>query len=52
MEQLKNSPPEGSKKAYTRPELLIYGNLVQITSAVGTVGMHDGGVKAGKTRTR
>jgi len=52
MEQLKNSPPEGSKKAYTRPELLIYGNLAQITSAVGNVGKVDGGFRAKKTMTR
>jgi len=56
MEQLKNSPtPEGGKKAggkkvYTLPELLIYGNLAQITSTVGTAGMYDGGFVLAKSK--
>ncbi len=36
-------PPEGGRKAYLRPELRIYGNLSQITSAVGRTGAADGG---------
>jgi len=52
VDQVKNlHTPEGGKKVYTRPELLIYGNLAQITSTVGPVGMHDHGFGA-MNRTR
>ena len=39
-----------SKKNYTTPQLVQYGNIREITKALGgTVGMNDGG--AGKDKT-
>ena len=33
--------PEAGKKSYSRPEFQIYGNLAQITTAVGNKGNPD-----------
>ena len=43
--------PEGRKKAYSRPELQMYGNLAQITAAVGMTGNMDGG-SGGNNKTQ
>lgn len=34
---------EQGKKAYQRPELVLYGNISEITQAVDMMGMMDGG---------
>ena len=42
-----NTPKESpAKKTYVKPELQIYGNLTQITAAVGMMNNADGGPTA------
>jgi len=42
-----NRPAEGSaKKPYQAPKLLIYGNLTEMTQAVGNRQNLDGGIRA------
>ena len=36
--------PEGTKKAYQRPELCVYGDVSEITRIMGNKGGADGGV--------
>jgi hypothetical protein len=38
-----------SKKTYHQPELLVYGNLSEITQTVGVNGVFDNGLKVTKT---
>jgi len=40
-----------TKKAYLPPKLLVYGDLAEMTKAVGTVSNIDGGTKPRKRRT-
>jgi hypothetical protein len=39
------------KKPYQPPKLLVYGDLAQMTKAVGRAGRIDGGSRSGKVRT-
>lgn len=39
------------KHTYTKPEFRVYGNLGNITAAVGMTGKQDGGLMDGMTRT-
>ena len=38
---------EGIKKTYHKPEVLIYGNIREITKNLGPKGLDDGGGGAG-----
>jgi hypothetical protein len=38
-------------QAYHTPQVTDYGNIKQITLAVGTTGRSDGGTRAGRKRT-
>lgn len=40
-----------ARKPYQSPKLLVYGDLTEMTKAVGTGGKLDGGKKLGKRRT-
>jgi hypothetical protein len=45
-------PAETSaKKPYQAPKLLVYGNLTEMTQAVGNVKNLDGGLMAGMRKT-
>ncbi len=46
----KPSKPDHPKKPYRTPQLLLYGNVREITKAMGgTTGMNDGGGGPDKT---
>jgi hypothetical protein len=38
---------EPSKRAYTTPELHVFGDIRQLTKAVGNMGLTDGGTVVG-----
>jgi hypothetical protein len=40
---MKPAMETSKKKPYSTPELVVYGNLQQITNAVGNMGAKDGG---------
>ena len=46
------SEPEGSKKAFTPPHLVVYGNVQQITMAIMMTGAMDSGTMFNMNRTR
>lgn len=50
-DQTPTTPQEtdSSRKSYATPKLVDYGNLREITRALGTVGKNDGG--GGKDKT-
>ena len=45
-------PQKPAKKPYSTPKLVIYGNLSDITRAVGKTGALDGGGNVNANRTR
>lgn len=49
MKQPSETPPK--KKPYQAPKLLIYGDLIQMTQAVGNKGQPDGGGRFGRRRS-
>ncbi len=38
-----NQEPDSARKPYQHPELVVYGNISEITQALGMNGMMDGG---------
>lgn len=48
---MKSKSPEVTKKPYQAPMLLIYGDLTEMTGAMGMTGMLDGGVVMGMKKT-
>ncbi len=48
MKQQSNKP---AKKPYESPKLLVYGDLTEMTKALGRVGNPDGGTNPLKRRT-
>jgi hypothetical protein len=38
-----------TKKPYQKPQLLVYGNLTEMTRGAGMAGQMDGGGASGKT---
>jgi len=48
---MKLSSEKPIKKPYQSPKLLVYGDLKDMTKAIGTKGGVDGGTKTGKRRT-
>jgi hypothetical protein len=40
------------KKPFSEPHLVVYGDIQEVTQAIGKVGAADGGTKANKTKTR
>ena len=42
-ETVTQATPEESKKAYHRPEVIVYGNIREITKNLGSKGTNDGG---------
>lgn len=47
LEDEKPAGPKGTKNPYQKPELLVYGNIREITKNVGSKGNLDGGGGAG-----
>jgi len=50
MKQPSQAQP-AKKKPYQAPKLLVYGDLTQMTQALGAKGHLDGGGKLGKRRS-
>ena len=48
---MKPQLPTISKKPYQAPNLLVYGDLTEMTRAMGNMGRLDGGMAIGMRRT-
>jgi hypothetical protein len=48
---MKQSSKKSTKKPYQSPKLLVYGDLAEMTKAIGRTSRIDGGTQPGKRRT-
>jgi hypothetical protein len=48
---MKQPSNRSAKKAYESPKLLVYGDLTEMTKALGRVGKNDSGTNPLKRRT-